>query len=111
MHKRIICFVVMCITHCGYAQVYDRFLFFNELEVLDIRLHELYDHVDKFVLVGHSMGAAVAAALAVQYPDRIRHLIVVAPGGGFYGIDDYTSLGMAARISVFFLLMRSITFF
>ena len=52
--------------------------------------------IDKFVLVGHSMGAAVAAALAVQYPDRIRHLIVVAPGGGFYGIDDYTSLGMAA---------------
>jgi hypothetical protein len=52
--------------------------------------------IDSCVLVGHSMGAAVAAALAVQYPDRIRHLIVVAPGGGFYGIDDYTSAGMAA---------------
>ena len=35
----------------GYAQIYDCFLFFNELEILDIRLHEMYEHVDKFVLV------------------------------------------------------------
>lgn len=34
-----------------YAQVYDCFPFFNELEVLDIRLHELNDVVDYFVLV------------------------------------------------------------
>ena len=33
------------------AQIYDCFLFYNELEILTIRLHELYDHVDKFVLV------------------------------------------------------------
>jgi len=33
------------------AQIYDCFLFYNELELLTIRLHELYDHVDKFVLV------------------------------------------------------------
>jgi beta-1,4-mannosyl-glycoprotein beta-1,4-N-acetylglucosaminyltransferase len=31
--------------------VYDCFTFFNELELLDIRLHELNDIVDKFVLV------------------------------------------------------------
>lgn len=31
--------------------IYDCFIFFNELEVLDIRLHELSDVVDKFVLV------------------------------------------------------------
>lgn len=36
---------------CGEAKTYDCFLFFNEFEILDIRLHELYDHVDKFVLV------------------------------------------------------------
>jgi hypothetical protein len=35
----------------GYAKIYDCFPFFNELDILDIRLHELYDHVDKFVLV------------------------------------------------------------
>ncbi len=33
------------------AKIYDCFLFYNELEILNIRLHELYDHVDNFVLV------------------------------------------------------------
>lgn len=32
-------------------KVYDCVLFFNEPELLEIRLHELYDHVDKFVVV------------------------------------------------------------
>jgi hypothetical protein len=32
-------------------KIYDCFLFFNELELLEIRLNELYDHVDHFVLV------------------------------------------------------------
>jgi len=32
-------------------QVYDGFTFFNELEILKLRLQELYDQVDKFVLV------------------------------------------------------------
>ena len=31
--------------------IYDCFNFFNELEILDIRLNTLYDVVDKFVLV------------------------------------------------------------
>lgn len=31
--------------------VYDCFIFFNELELLEIRLHELNDVVDKFVLI------------------------------------------------------------
>lgn len=32
-------------------KIYDCFLFYNELEVLEIKLHELYDSVDYFVLV------------------------------------------------------------
>jgi hypothetical protein len=32
-------------------KIYDCFIFFNELELLEIKLHELYDHVDYFVLV------------------------------------------------------------
>ena len=32
-------------------QIYDCFLFFNELELLEVRLSEMYDHVDRFVLV------------------------------------------------------------
>lgn len=31
--------------------IYDCFAFFNELDILDLRLRELYDAVDKFVLV------------------------------------------------------------
>ncbi len=34
-----------------HSKIYDCFIFFNELELLEIRLTELYDHVDKFVLV------------------------------------------------------------
>lgn len=36
---------------CFCAQVYDCFLFFNELDLLEIRLNELKDQVDYFVLV------------------------------------------------------------
>jgi hypothetical protein len=32
-------------------KIYDCFPFYNELDLLDIRLEELYDHVDHFVLV------------------------------------------------------------
>lgn len=32
-------------------KIYDCFLFFNELELLEVRLNEMYDHVDKFVIV------------------------------------------------------------
>ena len=32
-------------------KIYDGFMFYNELEVLEIRLHELNDIVDKFILV------------------------------------------------------------
>lgn len=31
--------------------IWDCFIFYNELDLLEIRLHELYDHVDHFVLV------------------------------------------------------------
>lgn len=44
--------VVLCMMWAvGCAKVYDCFLFFNEWEVLELRLHELYDHVDTFVIV------------------------------------------------------------
>lgn len=33
------------------SKVYDCFMFFNELDLLEVRLNELYDTVDKFVLV------------------------------------------------------------
>lgn len=36
-------------------KVYDCFTFFNELELLEVRLHELYDVVDHFVIVESSL--------------------------------------------------------
>lgn len=37
--------------HAARPKIYDCFTFFNELEILEIKLNELYDHVDYFVLV------------------------------------------------------------
>ncbi len=39
---------IFCIAK---PQIYDCFLFFNELELLQIRLDEVYEHVDRIVLV------------------------------------------------------------
>ncbi len=43
--------LVYFVAHEADAKIYDCFLFYNEIEILNIRLHEMYDHVDKFVLV------------------------------------------------------------
>lgn len=52
--KAIALFYLVLFSIIGFShepKIYDCFLFFNELAVLDVRLHELYNHVDKFVLV------------------------------------------------------------
>jgi len=41
----------VCSHHQPTPQVYDCFLFFNELELLEIRLHEMAPYVDHFVIV------------------------------------------------------------
>lgn len=43
--------ILFAFSHNAQAKVYDCFIFFNEIDILEIRLNELYDHVDKFVLV------------------------------------------------------------
>jgi beta-1,4-mannosyl-glycoprotein beta-1,4-N-acetylglucosaminyltransferase len=53
--KWFLCFVLGGVFFCpkllAAPKVYDCFLFYNEFELLEVRLHELSDHVDKFVLV------------------------------------------------------------
>lgn len=44
-------FLLLCpFTLIAQGKIYDCFLFFNELEILDIRLHEMASYVDYFVL-------------------------------------------------------------
>jgi len=59
MKKILVLFLLFCIVGAYYVflrepykpKIYDCFLFFNEEELLEIRLNELYPHVDKFVIV------------------------------------------------------------
>lgn len=51
-----ICLCAFFLNLCyGTSKIYDCFTFFNELEILMIRLEELYDVVDHFVIVEGSL--------------------------------------------------------
>ena len=65
--------------------IYDCFSFYNELELLELRLHELKDVVDKFVLVEatrkHSNQPKSLCFLEnrdrfAQFADKIIHIVV-----------------------------------
>lgn len=67
------------------SKIYDCFLFFNELELLDVRLHEMYDHVDKFVIVEatetfrgkpKALFFAENRHLFEKFADKIIHVVV-----------------------------------
>ncbi|MDD1012823.1 alpha/beta fold hydrolase [Pseudomonas rubra] len=49
------------------------------------RLLQLLDalNIDDCVLVGHSLGALSAAALACQHPQRLRRLVLISPARGY----------------------------
>lgn len=44
-------------------------------------------NLNEFILLGHSMGGFLAASYTLQYPDRVKHLILADPWG-FAERDD-----------------------
>ncbi|HEY5237854.1 MAG TPA: alpha/beta hydrolase [Rhizomicrobium sp.] len=65
---------------------------------------------DKFALGGNSMGGAVAARFAEEYPDRVTHLILVDAGGMNETFGDHVPLAFRlARIPVVNQLMLYVT--
>ena len=53
------------------------------LDLFSSTLVELLDALDvgNCVLVGNSLGGAVALRIAIDHPDRVRKLVLMAPGG------------------------------
>jgi pimeloyl-ACP methyl ester carboxylesterase len=44
-------------------------------------------NVDRFVLVGHSLGAVIATAYTQRFPTRVEHLVLASPAHGKGFID------------------------
>lgn len=75
-------------TYRKKINIYDCFNFFNELELLDIRLSMLYDHVDHFVIVESRMTHSGLPKplyfeenkhLFERYTDKIIHYVIEHP--------------------------------
>jgi beta-1,4-mannosyl-glycoprotein beta-1,4-N-acetylglucosaminyltransferase len=82
------CFWILPEKKIGRPLVYDCFLFYNELELLEIRLHEMASKVDKFVLVECSetfrgkpkkLFFAENKELFAKFADKIIHVAVTEP--------------------------------
>ena len=79
----------------------------DPLELVDISLEALTDHVEivrrelgitKCVVIGHSMGGAVAIRVVLERPDLVRSLILMDTSGwSFRPLDE----GVAAMMSAF----------
>jgi tetratricopeptide (TPR) repeat protein/glycosyltransferase involved in cell wall biosynthesis len=76
----------------GGRRIFDCFQFYNELDLLEARLAELYPVVDRFVLVEATYTHAGAAkplyyagnrARFAAYADKIVHIVVADDPGGF----------------------------
>jgi len=46
--------------------------------------------LDRVTLVGHSLGATIVARLALERPERVAGVVMVAPGGGALGLTYHS---------------------
>ncbi len=84
------------------------------LEAMTNRLSRFLDRwtAGPVVIVGHSMGGAIAASLALERPDRIVRLVLIAPAGyriGLGGITESMTPGRARTIGKYLALRSFIT--
>jgi 4,5:9,10-diseco-3-hydroxy-5,9,17-trioxoandrosta-1(10),2-diene-4-oate hydrolase len=64
------------------------------------------------VMVGHSMGGAIAAEVALRYPERVQELVLIAPAGLEVGLTPITqgmNPGRAATIGTWESIRAFIT--
>lgn len=76
-------------------KVYDCFMFFDELMLLDLRLHMLDPYVDYFVIAestythsGHTKKLLFDISQYKAFAHKIRYIIVDEPPPDLYGRDD-----------------------
>jgi 4,5:9,10-diseco-3-hydroxy-5,9,17-trioxoandrosta-1(10),2-diene-4-oate hydrolase len=57
--------------------------------------------VDRYTLLGNSLGGAVALGFALKYPQHVEKLVLMAPGGVEEQMDYFKMPGMAMMKEVF----------
>lgn len=57
--------------------------------------------IDRFHLLGNSLGGAAAIALAQAHPERVTRLVLMAPGGGWLPFGPTPTEGQKAMFSYF----------
>jgi pimeloyl-ACP methyl ester carboxylesterase len=57
--------------------------------------------VDRFHLLGNSLGGAAALAMAIAQPSRVRRLVLMAPGGGWLPTGPTPTEGQKAMFRYF----------
>jgi len=73
------------------------------LELFTSTLVDLLDAIDvqRCVLVGNSLGGAVALKIAIDYPERVQKLVLMAPGGIESREDYFQMPGIQKMVSRF----------
>ena len=75
-----------------------------DLEQITSQFKKLLDSIDvsKVLLIGNSMGGAIAIKMALNYPDLVHKLILMAPGG-IEPTETYMAMeGISTMVNVVF---------